>query len=213
MKIKNILSLFLGLVVLSGSLTAKEFEIDRDHTSIGFRIRHLLTHVSGRFTDFSGKFHTDESGALVGAEAIIKAKSINTDNTKRDNHLRSGDFFEVEKYPDLKFVSESGKIKKGKSGTLSGKLTIHGVTKPVDLDVEWMGEIEGPGVTKAGASAKLIIDRKDYGLTWSKTLETGGVLVGDKVEIQLDIEGNLKPGEKVATGEGSEKGKPVKAKK
>lgn len=182
--------LFLAAVT---SLEAGTFELDQAHTTMGFRVRHLLTYVSGRFSGFSGSFETDKSGNLIKAEAIIQAKTINTDNQKRDDHLRSPDFFDVSRFPEIKFVSQAFSIKKGASGKMPGTLTLHGVSKPVSFDVEWFGDVAGPGgVVKAGASARLKINRKDYGLNWSKTLETGGVLVGDEVEIVLDIEGNLK---------------------
>ncbi|MDB5037246.1 MAG: hypothetical protein JWQ35_774 [Bacteriovoracaceae bacterium] len=189
----------LSILFVGGELRAKTFELDKDHTNVGFSIRHILTHVQGHFKDFAGGFETDDKGNLVKIDAMVKAASIDTSNKHRDEHLRSEDFFNAKKFSELKFVSDKVKIKPGSTAKVSGQLTIHGVTKPVDFEVEYLGEAAGPGGhLKAGATGKLRINRKDYGLTWNTTLETGGVLVGDDVDIALDVEGNLKDSPKLA---------------
>jgi polyisoprenoid-binding protein YceI len=170
-------------------LQAKVFELDKDHTSVAFKIRHLLSQVNGQFTDFVGTCETDDKGVMVKVEGVVKAESIDTRNKKRDDHLRSADFFDVTKFADLKFSSDSFKIKPGASGKVNGQLTIHGVTKPVVFEVEYFGEVKDPwGGLRVGASANTKINRKDFGLTWNKALEAGGFLVGDDVTIQLDVE-------------------------
>ena len=125
--------------------------------------------------------------------ATVEASSINTNNEKRDKHLRSDDFFDVEKHPMASFESTSGVTEmKGNSGKLAGNLTIHGVTKPVVFDVTFRGQGNDPwGNVRAGFSANLNINRKDYGLNWNEVLETGGLLVGEEVEIRIDVEGIL----------------------
>lgn len=181
--------------VLPASIWARVFEIDKDHTNVGFKVRHILANVNGKFKEFSGICETDEKGALIKVEARVKADSIDTNNKNRDEHLRSDDFFDTKKFPSLSFVSDKFKVKPGTSGKLPGTLTIHGVSKPVEFEIEYFGEAMGPGGgTKLGGSATLTIKRSDYGLTWNKALETGGVLVGDDVTILLDVEGNLKEG-------------------
>jgi polyisoprenoid-binding protein YceI len=181
-----------SLMLLSGSASAKSFSLDPAHTGVGFRIRHLLTYVNGHFNKFEGRFETDDkTGALKYAEAKVSVDSIDTSNSKRDEHLRSPDFFDATKIPAMTFASDKFSVKKGGVGRMPGKLTIHGVTKPVVFNIEYFGETKGPdGKMTAGATGTAKINRKDFGLTWSKTLETGGVLVGDDVVIQLEIAGN-----------------------
>lgn len=185
--------LFLGFVLINCGIEAKTFDLDKDHTSVGFKVRHILTSVQGRFKVFTGSFETDEKGALVKVDATVKAESIDTNNKNRDEHLRSPDFFDTKKFANLSFTSDKFKVKPGSTGKMPGQLTIHGVTLPVEFEVEYLGEAAGPGGSvKAGATATVTIKRKDFGLTWNKALETGGVLVGDDVTIQLDVEGNEK---------------------
>jgi polyisoprenoid-binding protein YceI len=181
----------VAFLMVSFGVEAKVFDLDKDHTSVGFKVRHLLTNVQGSFRDFSGKFETNEKGALVKVEASVKAASIDTNNKKRDEHLRSEDFFDAKKFPELRFVSDPIKIKQGSTGKMPGQLTMHGVTKPVEFEVEYLGETAGPGGgVKAGATANVKINRKDFGLSWNKTLEAGRLLVGEDVTITLEVEGN-----------------------
>ncbi|MBN8554556.1 MAG: polyisoprenoid-binding protein [Deltaproteobacteria bacterium] len=197
---KKFLSLTIFILGVSFALQAKTFELDKAHSSVNFKIRHLLSSVNGRFKDFKGSFEVDEkTGDLISLEGTIVAASIDTDNGDRDKHLRSADFFnaDADGFKELKFVSDKVAIKKGTSGKLPGKMTIHGVTKPVVFNVEFAGEAKDPwGNEKSAFTAKIDkLNRKDFGLNWNKALEAGGVLVGDEVAIELNVEGNLKAAE------------------
>ena len=203
---KKFFSFLIFVLGASFALQAKTFEIDKAHTSINFKIRHLLSYVSGRFKDFKGSFQVDpKTGDLTSVEGTITAASIDTDNVDRDKHLRSPDFFnaDADGFRELKFTSEKVAIKKGTTGKLPGKMTIHGVTKPVVFEVEYAGEAKDPwGNEKSAFTAKIDkLNRKDFGLNWNKALEAGGVLVGDEVNIEMNVEGNLKASDAVATGD------------
>ena len=169
--------------------------IDKDHTSVTFRIRHLFTKVSGRFDAFEGKVDFDPAKPdQTKVAGTIDVKSINTNVENRDKHLRSKDFFDVEQYPQIKFASTqvTDVDTKALTGKLHGNLTIHGVEKPVVLDVQFLGRGKDPwGNDKAGFTATTKINRKDFGLNWNETVETGGLLVGDEVEIEIAAEGNI----------------------
>lgn len=193
MRYRSIRLLFaLTLALRAAPALAETYVIDPVHSSVNFRIAHLIvSKVRGTFNQFSGTFDYDEKDPKKWkAEAEIEVASIDTRIEKRDGHLRTPDFFDVEKFPKITFKSTGAdKIKKGKF-VLKGELTIHGVTKPVTLEVELGGTVKGPdGLMRAGFSAKGRINRKDFGLTWNQVLETGGVMVGEDVEIQIDVEG------------------------
>jgi polyisoprenoid-binding protein YceI len=166
------------------------YQIDTTHSSIEFSIRHLMiAKVKGRFTQFTGSLEVpgdDLTQAKVTAE--ITASSVTTANDQRDTHLRSADFFDVEKFPTLTFVSKQIVEKSGEY-VLTGALTIHGVTKDVTLAVENLGTAADPwGNTRIAFAARGSIDRKEFGLGWNQVLEAGGFLVGDKVELSLDVQ-------------------------
>jgi len=167
------------------------YQIDPAHTGAHFSVRHMMiSNVRGEFTKVTGKIAWDaENPANSSIEATIDAASINTREPQRDGHLKSADFLDVEKYPALEFRSTEVQ---GGDGELkvTGQLTIHGVTRTAVLDVEGpTPESRDPwGNVRIGASATTKINRKDYGLTWNSTLETGGVLVGDEVKISIDLE-------------------------
>jgi len=182
-------ALLLGLATAAGATTWK---VDQAHTTVGFNVSHLFTSVHGRFDRFEGSIVFDPAkpdAAIV--RATVEAASINTNNPKRDTHLRSADFFDVEKQPKLSFESTGGVTgMSGGRGKLAGNLTIHGVTKPVVFEVTYRGEGKDPwGNLRAGFAASSRINRKDFGLNWNEVLETGGLLVGDEVEIEIDAEG------------------------
>jgi len=177
----------MALMMLSAPLwtsAAEELTLDPAHSNIQFTVSHLMvSKVTGEFSEFSTDVKI-EDGKLVEASATIEVDSIDTDNEKRDNHLKSADFFDAEKHPEITF--ESTKIEKDK---LHGKLTIHGVTKEVALDYSFKGPVVDPwGNTKYGLNASTTIDRTEYGLNWNKALEAGGVVVGDEVEIDISLE-------------------------
>ncbi len=179
----------LALPRLGGATT---FQVDPAHTSVLFHIRHLFTEVTGRFEKFEGKVVFDESAPdKTSVEGTIEATSINTNNEKRDKHLRSADFFDVEKYPKITFrstgVREINRDKR--TAQMAGVLSMHGVEKPVVLDVDFQGRAKDPwGNERAGFRAVTTISRKDFGLNWNEALEAGGFLVGDEVRIELKVE-------------------------
>jgi len=169
---------------------AGTYVLDPTHTRIGFVARHLMvTKVRGAFLDFTGSITVAENPKDSTAEAVLKTLSIDTGNADRDTHLRSGDFLEAEKYPEISFRNARIQSQKGTDFKVVGDLTIKDTTREVVLDVELDGVAKDPwGNEKAGFSATVEIDREDWGLTWNQTLETGGVLVGKKIKIELDIQ-------------------------
>ncbi len=192
---KKILFTLLLLFGCSQVAVAGEYEIDPAHSSVGFKIRHLaISTVPGTFTAFKGTFSFDpDKIEKSSAEAEIAVTSVNTNNEKRDNHLKGEDFFDVEKFKVMKFKSKKVEKVDDDSFKVHGDLTIRGITKPVVLDVDYLGMAKDPwGSEKAGFTATTTINRKDFGLTWNKVLETGGFVVGDDVNIRLDVEGTKK---------------------
>ena len=167
------------------------YQIDPAHSSVQFSIRHMMiSNVRGAFSGVKGTIEFDPDNLNQSkAEADIDLNTINTFDEKRDAHLRSADFFEVEKYPTMRFVSR--KIEKSGDGfRVTGDLTLHGVTKEVVLTVDEVGpEGKDPwGNTRVGASVRGKVNRKDFGLTWTAPLEAGGVLVGDDVKIEIEVQ-------------------------
>jgi polyisoprenoid-binding protein YceI len=172
-------------------MTATTWNFDLSHSSVNFFVRHLMvSKVHGRFQTWGGTLTIDDADiANSRVEVSIDTASIDTKEEKRDAHLRSADFFDVENHPKLTFVSTSVKKVSDDELEVVGDLTIRGTTKPVTLKVESNGTVKDPwGGTRAGFSAKASISRKDFGLHWNALLETGGVVVGDKIEIGLEIE-------------------------
>ncbi|BEH09489.1 MULTISPECIES: YceI family protein [Geobacter] len=171
---------------------ASTWTIDPDHSNIGFKVKHLMVaNVKGNFEKHTGTVEIDDKDITKSkVNVTIDTNSINTNVQKRDEHLRSADFFDVAKYPTMTFVSK--KVAKAGKDRLkvTGDLTLHGVTRQVVLDVEPISkESKDPwGNIRRGTTATTKIDRKDFGLTWNKGLETGGVLVGDEITITLEIE-------------------------
>jgi len=168
------------------------YQIDPAHTAAHFTVRHMMiTNVRGEFAKVSGKFVWDpEKPADLEVEAVIDATSIRTRDAQRDAHLKSADFFDIEKFPEITFRSRGARVIEG-GLEVSGDLTIHGHTREVALEVEGpTPEAKDPwGFTRIGATITTRIHRKDFGLTWNAALETGGVLVGDEVKIAIDVEG------------------------
>lgn len=167
------------------------WQIDSAHSHIQFTVRHMMiSKVRGSFEDFNGTVEFDEDNPTnTTVEVEIDAASINTREADRDNHLRSPDFLNADEYPTLAFKSTRVEKTGDNTGKLVGDLTIRDVTKEVVLDVEYAGQAKSPwGATSAGFSASTQINRKDWGLTWNQALETGGVLVGDQVKIDIELE-------------------------
>jgi len=191
---RKILVLAAVIVLAVPALRAETYDIDASHSQVGFRIKHLVGKVPGRFTKFSGTVdYTPGKPGSWKVDATIDPASINTDNEKRDGHLKAPDIFDVAKYPEMTFKSTKVTDVKGDTAKLHGDLTMHGVTKPVILDLEIGGTTKDPwGNTRAGFSATGTIKRKDFGIVWNKTLDAGGLMLGEDVAISLDIESVLK---------------------
>jgi polyisoprenoid-binding protein YceI len=188
---------FISIIILMALLaplhvSAAVYSIDPAHTTIGFKVRHLMiSNVKGVFEKFKGTVNIDEKDITKSkVDVSIETSSVNTNIAKRDDHLRSPDFFDVAKFPTMTFVST--KVEKAGVDTLrvTGNLTIKGVTRQVILNVEGpTGEIKSPqGDVKRGASAIATINRQDFGVSWSKKLDGGGVVVADDVHISIDTE-------------------------
>jgi polyisoprenoid-binding protein YceI len=171
--------------------------IDPVHSTVGFSIRHFFSKVPGNFTKFSGTVAYDPDKPAASSTTVeIETASINTENEKRDGHLRSEDFFFADQYPTIKFVST--KVTPTGEGKLSveGNLTMRGVTKPVTLAVSYLGS--GPtsnGEMRAGFEATTKVNRKDFNILWNRTLDQGGTLLGDDVDIKIGVEGVVRPPE------------------
>jgi len=190
---KRLFALILSIALLAPlNVLAATYTLDPAHTTIGFKVKHLMiTNVKGSFEKFKGTVVIDEKDITKSKVNVsIEIASINTNIAKRDEHLRSDDFFDAGKYPVMTF--DSTKVERAGADTLrvTGNLTIKGVTKQVVLTVEGpSGEIKSPqGVTKRGASAVATINRQDFGVSWNKKLDAGGVVVADEVHIIIDAE-------------------------
>lgn len=167
------------------------WQIDNAHSEINFTVRHMMiSNVRGRFENFTGAVNFDEQNPEnTTVEVQIDASSINTRETKRDNHLRSQDFLYVEKYPYMTFRSKRVERIGKNRARLVGDLTVRGATREVTLNVEYAGMAKSPwGTTSAGFSATGSLNRSDWNLTWNQALETGGVLVGDEIKFNVEVE-------------------------
>ena len=189
-KLIGIVSAILAAVPLVFS-QGSTWVADKAHSQVKFSVSHMVVaEVTGRFTDFDMMLkqgNEDFTGSTI--TATIKTASVNTDNDKRDAHLRSDDFFNAAKYPEIRFVSKSFEKTGKDTYKITGDLTIRDVTKTVELDTKYNGSIKDPwGNTKAGFKATTTINRTEYGAKWNKVLEAGGFLVGENVEITLLVE-------------------------
>lgn len=182
----------LSLVWGAGAALAElaRYDVDRDHSAIEFRVAHMVvSKTTGRFMDYSGFIEMDPDALTVKTiEATIKTASVNTNHEKRDAHLKGPDFFNVEKFPTMGYKLKSYR-KVGDGYTAVGDLTLLGVTKEITLTGTFNGVAKDPwGNVRAGFTAEGKLNRKDFGMNWSKTLDNGGLVVGDEVFIKLDIE-------------------------
>lgn len=177
---------FDGLVIPA----AGTYLLDPAHKRVGFVVRHLMvSKVRGEFAEASATITVAEDPLQSSVTATIQTASVSTGQADRDNHLRTGDFFEAEKYPTLEYRSTGVKSRDGNEFVLAGELTIKGVTRPVDLQVEFEGVGRSPyGFDVFGFSASTEIDREDWGLTYNMALESGGVMIGKKVKIEIEGE-------------------------
>jgi polyisoprenoid-binding protein YceI len=185
------ITLMAVLAFTAAAAQAATYKIDADHSTIGFKIHHFVGKVAGRFNKFEGTFDYDQADSKAWkTQATIDAASIDTSSAKREEHLRGADFFDVKKFPTLSFVSTGITDIQGTKAKLHGNLTMHGVTKAVVLDLETLGTAKDPwGNQRASFEANGTVNRKDFGIIWNKTLETGGLMLGEDVAISLDIEG------------------------
>lgn len=185
------LSVLVASLAASPAAWATTYTVDPDHTTVEFKIRHVFSYVRGTFNEFEGTFeYTPDQPEEWIASGSIKAASIDTRLAPRDNHLRSKDFFDVEIYPTIRFKSTQVTDATPTSAKVHGLLTIHGVERLVVLDVAIHGVAKDPwGNVRSGLTATTTINRKDFGLTWNQALETGQLLVGEEVEITVEVEG------------------------
>jgi polyisoprenoid-binding protein YceI len=167
------------------------WKIDTTHSQVTFSVKHMMVStVKGNFHVFGGKLDIDEANpANSWVEAEADVKSVNTRDENRDNHLRSGDFFDAEAHPTISFKSKKVEVAGDNEYRVLGDLTIRGVTKEVLFNAEYSGQVKDPyGNQRAGLSAKTAISRKDFGMSFNGLLESGGAIVGDKVTIEIDLE-------------------------
>lgn len=185
----TIWGLIAGLPVGVGAETAR-WDIDPDHSLIEFRVAHMLvSKTTGRFTDYSGFVEMDAGAkTLTAIQATINAASVDTHHEKRDAHLRDADFLDVTQFPRMTYKLKNARIQ-GNTYSAVGDFTLRGVTKEITLVGTFNGSTKDPwGNTRAGFSAEGKLNRKDFGMVWNKTLDNGGLVVGDEVQIRLEIE-------------------------
>ena len=192
---KTLASLFAAaaIAVAAGApavAATETWTIDKDHSTVSFQVRHLLTNVRGQFEVYQGTVLLDPQRPEQGSvQFSIDAKSIDTDHAKRDEHLRNPDFFDVAKHPQITFASKKVVALAPNRFAVAGTLTIRGVAREVTLPVELLGTSKDPwGNTRAGFATTLTLNRKDYGIEWNKSLDGGGYLLGDDVEVDIQLE-------------------------
>jgi len=179
-----IVALSVGTAAAQGT-----YSIDTVHSSVGFKVRHLVSRVAGSFTEFDGTITADFGNLDASSvELVIKAASIDTKNEQRDGHLRSADFFDVEKYPEITFSSSKITRVDNDSYAVAGTLTMHGVSKEITLTVDYLGEMAAMGGVRAGYELTTTINRKDFGVSWNRALDAGGFVLGDDVEVNINLE-------------------------
>jgi polyisoprenoid-binding protein YceI len=192
----------LSLALVAGTVQAETYNVDKAHSEVLFSVRHMgVSRVTGRFNDFTGVVNGDPAKpGESSVEFTIKAASIDTNDAGRDKHLRSADFFDVEKFPELTFKSSKITAKGQNQFDVTGTLTMHGVAKEVTLPVTLAGPVKDPrGNEKVGFEATAKLNRKDYGITWNRALDAGGVVVSDEVQVTINLEaGKAKPAEPAA---------------
>jgi polyisoprenoid-binding protein YceI len=184
--------LLASLLFLAFSAHSATYKMDPAHSSVGFSVKHMVvSKTKGHFSKFEGAFNFDEKKNEVSkVDVKIDPASVDTADRKRDDHLNSPDFFDVKKYPEMKFKSDKPVVvKSGQTVPVTGDLAMHGVTKPVTLDLTYGGTVTDPmGKVRVGFTLAGKINRKDWGLAWNKNLDKGGVAVGDEVNIEIEGE-------------------------
>ena len=188
---RKLLFLFATAALLTQpALAADTYAVDKVHSEVSFQIRHLMSKVRGHFTDFSGTINADSVKPEASTvEFTIAATSINTANEGRDKDLRSANFFEVEKFPEISFKSTKIKSLGKDRYEVTGDFSLHGVTKAITLPVSFLGTAKDPwGNERAGFETTATLNRKDYGMVWNKALDAGSLLLGDEVAISISLE-------------------------
>ena len=181
-----------AVVAAAGTASAADtFLIDTPHSEATFQVRHFVTKVRGRFNEFGGTIQVDRANPTASTvEVLIKTASLDTAHPGRDKHLRSPDFFDVEKYPEITFKSSKIVAKGGDKYDVTGTFTMHGVSKEITVPVSFLGFMGAGPNEKAGFSADLTLNRKDYGIVWNRALDTGGTVLGDEVFVSVNVEAN-----------------------
>ncbi|AHZ83479.1 YceI family protein [Bdellovibrio bacteriovorus] len=185
---------FMATSLVTTSALAAKFDVDKAHTNVSFTAPHLMvSKVKGRFDNVSGSFQFDEKTMKLNDIMVtVKTDSVNTNEADRDKHLRSPDFFDVAKFPEMTFKSTNVKYEKDKPDKVEGDLTIRGITKKVTLDVDYNGAVTDPwGNRVVTFEAEGEVNRKDFGLNWNKAMDKGGFVVGDKIKIEIDGEAKV----------------------
>lgn len=191
----------------TGSALNGDWDFDPAHTRIGFSARHaMVTTVRGSFNDVSGHFYADlDDMTKSSAEIVLKTASVDTRSQQRDDHLRSPDFFDVEKWPEIRFESTQIEEVEDRAYMVSGNLTIRDITKPVTIPLELMGvETDAAGALRAGFEGSRRINRRDFGLEWNMPLDSGGMLVSEKISLEFEISAIKRVGDQSESGDGSE---------
>src|SRR3989338_2470585 len=195
MRLKSIVFAIVGLALTLSPVYAAAYKVDDAHSTIGFKVRHLFSNTQGNFNKFEGAIDYEPGKPETWkAEGKVDVASINTNNSKRDEHLRSADFFDAAGFPEITFTTTKVTDATDTTAKLEGTFKMHGVEKPVVLGVTIHGAGKDPwGSTRAGFTAVTKINRKDFGITYNQKLDNGGLLLGEEVEITLEIEAVLVP--------------------
>lgn len=190
MKTRALLTLAVAALGAFPLAAADAWTIDRSHSDVSFQVRHFVSKTRGRFKDFSGTIQVDPAKPEAAAvEFTIQTASIDTTDEKRDNHLKSPDFFDAEKNPTITFKSSSVKSTGKDKYDVTGALTMHGVTKTITLPVVFLGLTKDPwGNDRGGFEIVTKLNRKEYGINWNKALDNGGVMLGDDVDVSITLE-------------------------
>jgi polyisoprenoid-binding protein YceI len=190
--IRKLSSAAVAALLLSAPAFADTWVIDKAHSDVSFQIRHIVSRVRGSFTDFSGTITADPARPeTASVEFTVKAATIDTANDNRDKDLRGANFFDAEQFPEITFKSSKVKAAGTDKYDVTGTLTMRGVSKEVTLPVQFLGFGKDPrGTEKAGFSIDFTLNRKDYGIVWNRALDTGGALLGDDVQVSINLETN-----------------------
>lgn len=189
----RLLTLAAATILTSASLLASDsYAVDKSHSDVTFSVRHLVSRSTGNFRDFAGKLNLNPASPKSSSvEFVVKTASIDTDNEDRDKHLRSADFFDAEKHPEIVFKSSSIKPAGRDKYKVTGTLNLHGVSRVVTIPVTFLGFAKDPwGNEKAGFETELTLNRKDFGIVWNKALDNGGALLGEDVKLTINLETN-----------------------